>query len=179
MKQEQNQLVRLDWVLEYLKEHAGQGVPQGDKTWNEIAAKHPSLHVNVPGNENESYRKQIFDKIEEDKYLTIEDDGMYWITIKGLMFKGYVEESQSLDLQKSLSRTLMIQAEKNAKRLNYLTAILGVATAALAISEVMKIYTEKKVNFCQYIDTLLLSTILIILVLLFSKKAKRVSSSNP
>jgi len=133
MKQEQNQLIRLDWVLDYMVTHAGQGAPQGDETWNKIREIHPTLHINIEGNENESYRKQIFDRLLADKLITLEkDDGRYWITLEGLIFTGYHHEKvqKMQEVQNGIARTL---------ELTRATWSAGLGAFCLVMMEIVKL----------------------------------------
>jgi hypothetical protein len=69
-----------------------------------------------------------------------------WIALfNGIVFNqngGYLEVKRVSDEKTVEEKMYRQRAENAANRLNYLTAILGVATAALAVSEGMKIYTK-------------------------------------
>jgi len=92
-------------------------------------------------------------------------DWRYSITLIGDIFNeqgGYEMADRSMSAEKIFIRNLSISSERNAKRLNWLTAILGIATSALAISEAFKFYTEHQNYFSLYISITLSIAILII-----------------
>ncbi len=66
-----------------------------------------------------------------------------------------------------------VRAETNARRLNFLMAILGVATAALSVSEGMKVYKENNEHFCLYLEIVGAITICILLTISIRKPNKK------
>ncbi len=100
----------------------------------------------------------------------------YGITFEGLLFLetniSYQIEFKSSDLRKFEAKTLQNQMETNAWRLNYMTAVLCVATGALAVSEIIKIYKTYPDVFCRYIVLVSMLILVITLGFLYNKKQK-------
>ena len=128
--------------------------------------------------------KELLEQLMIDRYVKIVDDlynqGYIWdemenyryqITIKGRLFIGYRVESRLSDAEKLRKNRLETHAEKNAQRLNYLTAFLGIGTFALAIPEIMKIYEQHGLcGFWIYICTLAALSVIVLSLLIFPKE---------
>ncbi len=72
------------------------------------------------------------------------------ISLKGLLFfenGGYTGAKISLDAERLLMKNLALQADRNAKNLNYLTLFLGIATTALVLFEIYRFLFEHKIVF--------------------------------
>lgn len=91
--QEKDQLIRMDWVLNFMAIHSAQGIPI-ENAWEKMKGLHPTLHLEY----NESYRQQMFDKLMHEGYLKYLEAGIYSITLNGLIFNqegGYVAKRQN------------------------------------------------------------------------------------
>lgn len=127
MKQEQDQIKRLDWVLHFMAIHAQQGL-EIEAAWTRIKEAHPTIHIEG----NESARQPMFDKLVRDKYMEFKAGSMrpYWITFDGIMFSkkgGYAGEIARLEAEKAIP-----------KKMIWLTLILAAGTIAQVLVAILK-----------------------------------------
>ena len=141
IQQEPDLLIRLDWVLHFMVINGVQGIGI-ESAWREIKKLHPSIHLEY----NESYRQQMFDKLVAEKYLAIDNRGIYTATLNGAIFDskgGYKGEERLLNQENNWRLYIESQGVDNGKKLNLLTLILGVGTLGLFLFEIYKIILEQ------------------------------------
>lgn len=108
MNQEPSQLLRLDWVLNYMAKHGVQGLII-EAAWDDLKLLHPTLHIEG----NESYRIQILDKLREDGYIVFDlyGRGDFMVTFNGIIFSeqgGYTGLEKAKINENSFQRTISI-----------------------------------------------------------------------
>ncbi len=132
--QEKNQLLRIDWILNFMAMHAVQGIGIED-AWRRIVMQYPSIHDPYL----ESYRQQIIDKLKADEYLKYdESNGTCIVTFKGVIFNesgGYQNEKFQKDLEKL-----------RAKRMYQITWILGIGVIIPSIHDLVEICQHRTSN---------------------------------
>ncbi|MBL7719922.1 MAG: hypothetical protein JNL72_13875 [Flavipsychrobacter sp.] len=86
--QEQDQLIRLDWMLNFLSIHAIQGIGI-ENAWIRVKEIHPTMHVEYL----ESYRQQMLSKLKEDGFIELFDSTCR-VTLEGILFSrtGYKKQ---------------------------------------------------------------------------------------
>jgi len=125
--QEQNQLQRLDWVLDFFATHAIQGRGLED-SWNEIKKRHPTIHVEFL----ESYRKQMIDKLLKDDYIEPIGTGVYRATWEGALFSaggGYMLDFNKKNEEKIRITKIEEDTRKDRSITRWLTGIIAFGTA--------------------------------------------------
>lgn len=139
--QEGNQLVRLDWMLDFFAIHTTQG-RYLESCWKEIKKNHPTIHVEY----NDSYREQMIKKLVKDGYLEY-DDGLCKITWEGTLFNidgGYSGEFNKKNVEKNRLERVEYSAMWNRKITLWLTVII----AAVGIPQALyNIQETKSINW--------------------------------
>ncbi|MBX7109053.1 MAG: hypothetical protein K1X61_10440 [Chitinophagales bacterium] len=145
MKQEQDQLKRLDWVLHFMAKHAVKGL-EIDDAWTRILIDHPTIYLEDKVG-NESYRYAMFKKLENDHYLSFneQNDNKYWITFEGVIFSDYgmggyekKKEMEASEIEKQNQYTL---------RLIHATWFAGIAAILLLLFQVYEFLFEHQIFF--------------------------------
>lgn len=141
LKQETNQLKRLDWMLEFMAVHTVQG-RYIESCWKEIKKLHPTIHVEY----NDSYREQMIKKLVEDGYLEY-DDGRCKITWKGTLFNndgGYVEQYNRQNAEKTRLDKVEHATMINRRLTLWLTIVIAVGNI---FSSMYYIQETKRLNW--------------------------------
>lgn len=101
----------------------------------------------------------------------------YGITFEGLLFietkVSYRLEYKSLGVKIEADKNYRIRAECAANQLNYLTAFVGIATAALGTSEMIKVYSKEREYFCLYVEILSIAATIILLTMWVRKSNRK------
>ncbi|MDR3680717.1 MAG: hypothetical protein P4L41_12190 [Flavipsychrobacter sp.] len=170
LTQETNHLKRLDWILEYMSE-CGTHDLNLEYIWVEVKKQFRTLHIEG----RESFRQQMFDKLEAEKYL-VRNGGGYRITLNGIIFiadGGYQNAKKNSYVKDEQEKNYRNHTESTSVRLNLLTATLGIGTLALAVSEGMKIHKDDYTHFFQYLGSVVVIIVLIIWMMLYKRKSKK------
>lgn len=105
----------------------------------------------------------------------------YLASIEGLIMVnengGYINakksSSQLTESKEAEAKNWVIASDANQMRLNYLTAILAVATLALGVSEGMKIYATDNQHFYLYLTIIAAIILMVVTVLTYTKKSSK------
>lgn len=136
---------KIDFIFFDFKKKATHGIGiSRDYIWNFLVSKTPELEI------NKTMYDEIIRKLVEDGYVREElaagSPPTYHLTFNGLSFKGYEEEVNTQNAEKTRlgnleSENQLFQREglNNARRMNLLTLILAIGTGIAAVYYILEI----------------------------------------
>lgn len=139
--QEPNQLMRLDWMLDFMSVHTVQG-RDIESCWKEIKKLHPTIHIEG----NESYREQMIKKLVADGFMEY-NDGQCKITWEGTIFQlegGYTGRYSKQNEEKARLQAVERTTLRNNKATLWLTVVIAVFGVPQALYNIQE---TKSVNW--------------------------------
>ena len=176
VEQESSQLKRLDWMLSFWVTHAVQGVGL-ESSWDEMKKIHPTMHVEFL----ESYRQQMIDKLISDGYLEVKQHGLYWVTLKGVLFEqegGYLGEQDRKSTENSRILNLERHQKKHQTYMTWLTLILAAfAFLSIFLQSIEKFHAVFRIHiwvaFFLFVSGVALGTTIPLMIVELLQKVKR------